>query len=119
MALSTTLTNVLLSTPLAQKRSKVIRWFILKGAVSPKDCITLCLTDLPMQEEYRTTLWGLIDRKVINETIQGSQYYLNVDSLNLAIRKREWFLLDLAAAITLISAIWLGYLLIPILPFFN
>jgi len=65
-------------------------------------------------------VWSLIDREVIYELENHCpKYYLHEEGLPKVIEKREWVLLDLAAAISLITIVWLAYMFLPFLPFFG
>ena len=112
-------TSLILASPLAQRRGKVVNWFQAREATSPDSSCSVHLKDLPMTEEYRQTFWQLIDRSIISESDQTSQYFLQVNDLERVLNPREWMLLDIAAAIFLVTLVWMAYIFLPFLPFFG
>ena len=118
--LTNKIASLLLSTPLVYRRGKIVNWFKAREALSPSKSTYVQLKDLPMTEAYRQTFWQMIERDVINEMNHPeSTFYLKETVLPQVIRKSEWVLLDLAAAISLITIIWLSYMFLPFLPFFS
>ena len=113
------ITSLILATPLAPRRGKVVHWFQAREATSPESGCSVHFKDLPMTEEYRQTFWQLIDRSIIRESDQNPQYYLQVNDLEHVLNPSEWMLLDIAAAIFLVTLVWMAYIFLPFLPFFG